>query len=476
MQITVKEIEYYVREMPMRMPFKFGNVTIDSQIALHVSMDIELANGRRAQGWAADMLAPRWFDKDPGKSIAEGIGNLLDGARVAAGAYRDAGSANAFALWREGYEAGRAWGVEHGVNSLLSSNGGSLMERALIDGLGVALDRPYFSLLQDDVLALDLGQIHPELANVELAEVLPARPLSSLYVRHTVGLVDPIRTAEIADEDRLDDGLPQSLEEYVAAQGVRYLKIKIGGDPNADFDRLHHIATVLDAGSYDYHISLDGNEQYRDVGDLSVLLERVERHLPAFYRRMLYIEQPLDRAISLEAGLAGDIRAIAVKKPLLIDESDESLETFRDALQLGYTGVSSKSCKGLIKALANYALVERLNVPGRQYFITAEDLTTVPVVALQQDLVHVAALGIAHLERNGHHYVRGLDHLSHSERSLSLERHADLYCAEGDSGFLDIRGGRIKIGSLQSAGLGVDGAVDKEAMQSLESWLGEQGQ
>ncbi len=157
MQITVKEIEYYVREMPMRMPFKFGNVTIDSQIALHVSMDIELADGRRAQGWAADMLAPRWFDKDPGKSIAEGIGNLLDGARVAAGAYRDAGSANAFALWREGYEAGRAWGVEHGVNSLLSSNGGSLMERALIDGLGVALDRPYFSLLQDDVLALDLG-------------------------------------------------------------------------------------------------------------------------------------------------------------------------------------------------------------------------------------------------------------------------------------------------------------------------------
>ena len=476
MQITVKEIEFYVREMPMRMPFKFGNVVIDSQTALHVAMHVELADGRWARGWAADMLAPSWFDKDPEKPGGEKVRNLVDGAQVAAVAYREAGLKSVFAIWREGYEAGRAWGEENRINQLLASNGGALMERALIDGLGVALDRPYFSLLQDNTLALDLQQIHPELAAVELADVLPAAPLRSLHIRHTVGLVDPIRTADIADEDRLDDGLPQSLEEYVAGQGVRYLKIKIGGDAAADFERLRWIADLLDAGAFDYHISLDGNEQYRDAGDLSVLLERVEEHLPAFYARMLYIEQPLDRSISLDVDLADDIRALAAKRPMLIDESDETLQTFRQALELGYTGVSSKSCKGLIKALANYALVQKLNESARHCFITAEDLTTVPVVALQQDLVHVAALGINHLERNGHHYVRGLDHLSQSERSRSLELHGDLYRAEGDSGFLDIRSGQIEIGSLQSAGLGVDGVVDMAAMQPLESWLREQGE
>ena len=234
---------------------------------------------------------------------------------------------------------------------------------------------------------------------------------------------------------------------------------------------MRDIADLLHEGSFGYHISLDGNEQYNDAGELSVLLERVEQHLPVFYGRMLYIEQPLDRSISLDAGLAGDIRALAAKRPMLIDESDETLETFRQALELGYTGVSSKSCKGLIKALANYALVHQLNDAGRNCFITAEDLTTVPVVALQQDLVHVAALGIPHLERNGHHYIRGLDHLSASERSVCLERHADLYRAEGDSGFLDIREGQIEVGSLQGAGLGVDGAVDVAAMQPLDSWL-----
>ena len=86
MKLSVKDIEFYVREMPMRMPFKFGNVIIDSQAALHVEMVIELADGRRGRGWAADMLAPRWFDKDQGKSVGQGLRDLAEGARIAAAA------------------------------------------------------------------------------------------------------------------------------------------------------------------------------------------------------------------------------------------------------------------------------------------------------------------------------------------------------------------------------------------------------
>ena len=152
---------------------------------------------------------------------------------------------------------------------------------------------------------------------------------------------------------------------------------------------------------------------------------------------------------------------------MLIDESDESLDSFRRALDLGYSGVSSKACKGLVKALANSALAWQRTAAGHPCFVSAEDLTVVPVVSLHQDLVHVAALGIGHVERNGHHYVRGLDHLSAAERAWCFERHGDLYRAEGQSGLLDIRDGQIAVGSLQRPGLGVDGAVDIEAMQPL---------
>ena len=469
MLVAIKDIEFYVRAMRMRMPFKFGNVVADSLTALHVAMDLELGNGRRARGWAADMLSPKWFDKDPSKAMAEGIRDLVAGARVAAAAYREAGRTGAtpFAIWEAGYEASRAWGRARGANDLLASNGAALMERALIDGLGIALEQPYFEMLQGNVLGLALERIHPQLAGLELAAVLPATPLRSLYVRHTVGLVDPIRTAAIAPEERLDDGLPQSLEECLAGQGLRYFKIKIGGDPAADFERLAAIAALLDESGAEYHITLDGNEQYSDAVDLFDLLERIERELGAFYHRILYVEQPMDRALSLDPALARDIRVLARKRPLLIDESDGSLGSFGSALALGYSGVSSKSCKGLVKALANYALAWQRTAAGRPCFVSAEDLTAVPVVSLHQDLAHVAALGIGHVERNGHHYVRGLDHLSAAERAWCSERHGDLYRFEGQSGFLDIRAGQIAVGSLQRPGLGVEGAVDSAAMQPL---------
>ena len=112
------------------------------------------------------------------------------------------------------------------------------------------------------------------------------------------------------------------------------------------------IAALLAESGAEYHITLDGNEQYGNVADLLALLERIEKDLGAFYHRILYVEQPMDRALSLDPALKKDLEVLAAKRPLLIDESDESLDSFRRALDLGYSGVSSKSCKGLVKALA----------------------------------------------------------------------------------------------------------------------------
>ena len=50
MLVAIKDIEFYVREMRMRMPFKFGNVVADSLTALHVAMDVELGNGQSGAG------------------------------------------------------------------------------------------------------------------------------------------------------------------------------------------------------------------------------------------------------------------------------------------------------------------------------------------------------------------------------------------------------------------------------------------
>ena len=277
-----------------------------------------------------------------------------------------------------------------------------------------------------------MSALHEELRGVSVSQAVPEQPAEFAAVRHTVGMADPIRSNEIPVEEHLDDGLPQALEEYIE-QGIRYLKVKLGGVLDSDLERLRQITGVL-AGDRKFFVSLDGNEQYEHPDELLELLQemRADHRLRGLYEAVIYIEQPIDRSRALEKDLAGGIRTLARLKPVVIDESDDALDSFSRAVEIGYTGVSAKNCKGLVKAIANRALALKFSDDtGARYFMTAEDLMNLPVVPLQQDLAQVAALGIDHVERNGHHYVRGLDHLSEGERIGCEQVHAGLYCREG---------------------------------------------
>ena len=107
---------------------------------------------------------------------------------------------------------------------------------------------------------------------------------------------------------------------------------------------------------------------------------------------------------------------------------------------------------------------------GTPLFLTAEDLSNLPVVSLQADLASVALLGITHGERNGHHYFRGLGHLSEAEQAAALADHPDLYRREGDDVYLRIEDGAIAIGSLQVPGMGFATPPDMARLTPLSSW------
>ncbi len=468
-KIKMGETHFYMRNVRTRMPFKYGVATLTSVPILHLVVSAEI-EGKRVEGVAADILPPKWFDKDPAKDYEDNVEDLLFVAKAAVTAYADAGSRarDFFAIWHQGYTATLAAGEDRGLNHLTAAHGSSLVERALIDALGKALNLSYYELLRDNVLALDLGVLHARLRGVSPTLALAQKPLSTVKVRHTVGLADPIHSADIADAERLEDGLPQALEQYIDQQGIHYFKVKVNGDLITDKARIEQIASLLNAQAGDYAVTLDGNEQYRDMDSFFQLLEAIEKEHANFWQRILYVEQPLERGVALDAGLAEGIAAAALKKPLLVDESDGDIDTFARAIELGYTGVSSKACKGLVKAVTNAALANVLD--AQRYFLTGEDLMNLPVVPLHQDLTHLAALGVAHAERNGHHYVRGLDHLSAKERQTCLDQHGDMYGQRGELAALDIQAGQLEIGSLQRPGLGVGGDVDTAAMVPLAEW------
>ena len=157
--IAIKDIQFFVRNVRTRMPFRYGTATVRAAPMLRVSMEVELTTGSRATGYAADVLPPKWFDKDPDKSYEENIQDLVWGAQTAASIYQDIASTPgvAFDIWRLAYSAMLQRADEHGVNHLTGGHGSSLMERALIDALGRGIGASYFELLKDNLLGLDLG-------------------------------------------------------------------------------------------------------------------------------------------------------------------------------------------------------------------------------------------------------------------------------------------------------------------------------
>ena len=465
-----------------RMPFRFGVITMRAAPMLTLAVEIEDGSGRRATGYAADFLAFRWFDKRPDRSLADNCADLLRTVEVARDLYLEAareGCATPFELWWATCPEIERAALADGFNRLGAAFGASMLERAVIDGVGRLRRRTLFELVRDDDLGIDLGAISPEMRGRPVREFLPERPLERLHVRHTVGLLDPITAADV--DTPVADGLPETLEDYLERDGVRYLKVKVGGALAADLARLEAIAALLDRRDRHFGITLDGNEQYQAPDDFLALVEaiRATPELKRFWAQVLFIEQPLDRAGALDPDVEPALRAL--DKPVIIDEADGWVGAFKAAITLGYRGVSHKNCKGVYKSLHNLTLAAGHNARlGREeLFLSAEDLSNLPVVPLQADLAAVALLGIAHVERNGHHYFRGLGHLSELEQAAALHRHPDLYERRGGETFLRITNGMLECASLQVPGMGFAALPDLDAMTDPDRWdfasLGQDG-
>src|SRR5262249_17930380 len=136
---------------------------------------------------------------------------------------------------------------------------------------------------------------------------------------------------------------------------------------------------------------------------------------------------PFHRDVALLPEVVGKLAEWSDRPPLIIDESDGEVESLPQALELGYAGTSYKNCKGIFKGLANACLLaqRRRQQPTQSAILSGEDLVNIGPVALLQDLTACATLGIASVERNGHHYFAGLSMFPLEVQQQILKAHFD---------------------------------------------------
>ena len=71
--LSLKRVRFHVRNVGTRMPFQYGTATLTSVPILHVEGEVEVADQHLATGWAADILPPKWFDKDLAQALVASI-------------------------------------------------------------------------------------------------------------------------------------------------------------------------------------------------------------------------------------------------------------------------------------------------------------------------------------------------------------------------------------------------------------------
>ncbi len=470
-RFAVTRIECFERPVTLRLPFRFGAATVRSASQAFVRATIRGTDGRTAQGMAAELMIPKWFDKSPERSNARNLDDLRASLALARDAYcSNSAPRTAFGHAAFHYRALLDEGAHAELNALTASYGAALADRAILDALCRMRDVSFGTSLWLNLPGLG-AELTPDLAHFDFDAFFSALPaLTSIDARHTVGMADPLPEDEIDGASDPSDGLPVALTEVIARYRNRYFKLKLGGDVDADIARLRRIAEVLESVP-DYRVTLDGNEQFADPHALAAFQRALvaEPGLARLRGALLYLEQPLPRGIALEA----DVRAIGRDMPLIIDESDTTIDAFPLARTRGYAGCSSKSCKGVYKSLLNAARCIRFNAGSdpMRAFMTGEDLTAQPGLAVQQDLALAGILGLLHVERNGHHYAAGFagQHASRREQQSFLEAQPGLYEAAGDTVRLAIRDGRIALASLATRGFASAAWPEIETLSPLQA-------
>jgi len=400
--ICLKEITCQTVEIAYRTPMKFGGRVVTAATLFDVDIEVESADGRRGRGHGSMPLGNVWAwptRELTTESTLAAMRNLSQRLVEQARAYRGSGhpleiTHDLAADHEAAAEAAcREVGVAAAMPRLAQLVAASPIEAAIHDAYGKAFGASSYDLLGPDFVNRDLGtMLSPEFAGQYLDRYTLREPKPRMPLYHLVGALDPLAPADVAQP--LADGLPETLGDWIQADTLTHLKIKLNGDDLGwDVQRvvaIEHVAAEAQGarGCRQWNYSLDFNERCANVQYVLDFLGKLRELSPAALERVQYIEQPTHR--DLRANPENRMHAAARIKPVVIDESLVDLDSLLLCRELGYSGVALKACKGHTEALlmgaaaqhyGMFLCVQDLTCPGASFLHSASLSARIPTVA-----------------------------------------------------------------------------------------------
>ena len=409
--IRLLQVTAQTEQFDYRTPIKFGGRVLRDVVLLHVTAEVETRDGRRGKGlgsmpvgniwgWPSQMVSADQTlaaMTELGQRLVrqandyQGLGHPLEITHDLSGSYQSTAD-----------EITTAAGLAEEMPRLAQLVAASPLEAAVHDAYGKALGENSYNLLGEQFVNRDLSAyLTDEFAGEYLDQYTLRKPKPSMPLYHLVGALDPLTDADV--QTRINDGLPETLPEWIAADGLTHLKIKLGGDDLAwDVDRVvstERIAAEAQQarGCTTWYYSADFNEKCANVDYVLEFLAKVGRQSPAALDRLQYIEQPTSRDLRAHPDVR--MHEAAKIKPVVIDESLVDLESLMLSRQQGYSGAALKACKGHSEALLMGAAAQKYNM-----FLCVQDLTCPGSSFLHSASLSARIPTVAAIEGNARQY------------------------------------------------------------------------
>jgi L-alanine-DL-glutamate epimerase-like enolase superfamily enzyme len=410
--IRICELSYAYEDFLFRTPIKFGGVAVDRATLVNVHCVVETMGGRVARGFGSMPLGNVWAFPSKVMSYDDTLNAmkaLVERIAKISGAYKEAGHpidltwALEPAYLEAANEVSRQLNLAEPIPHLCTLVVGSAFDAALHDGFGKVHGLNCYHTYGPEFMTHDLSHYNgAEFKGEYLDRYINKEPQRRMPLYHLVGALDPIEESDV--RERNNDGLPETLCDWINYNGLTNIKIKLNGDNlNWDSERVLHIDRVAaeaqqKRGVAKWVYSLDFNEKCPHVGYLLDFLSNVRAKTPAGFERIQYIEQPTAR--DLKANRSNTMHEASKLRPVVIDESLIDLESLLLAREMGYTGAALKACKGQSQSLLMAAAARKMNM-----FLCVQDLTCPGA-----SLIHSAGLaahvpGVAAIESNARQYM-----------------------------------------------------------------------
>ena len=409
--IRIVEAVLNFEPVPFRAPLKFGGRIVDKSFLTNVDVTVETRGGKMANGFGSMPVGNVWAWPSPKLSPEQTetvLKRFTEELVELANAYSEHGHPVELVYHLSGEYAhlghtlSRKLNLDEEMPELAQLVAGSALDAAIHDAYGRVHERNSFDLLSDEFMTSDLSEyLDDSFADERLDRYTLREPRTRLPLYHLVGALDPLTAEDI--EKRIGDGLPETLSEWIAREGLTHLKIKLAGD-NLDWDVARVLAVEAVAseakkskGDTAWVYSCDFNERCENVDYVLEFLKRIQDKAAAAYDRIQYIEQPTHR--DLEAHPDARMHEAAKLKPVVIDESLVDYDALLLSRELGYSGVALKTCKGHTESLLMAAAAQKFGM-----FLCVQDLTCPGYSFLHSASFAARIPGVAAIEGNARQY------------------------------------------------------------------------